>query len=117
MLTRMKDSLPKTFSQRACEVIKKIPRGKVATYGQVAALAGNPLAARQIAWVLNSNWRSDNLPWHRIIGGKGRISLMPGNGYETQRSLLLREGIKFGNDDSINLDLYQWNPKRAHKRK
>lgn len=111
----MKESTPKTFTECAIDVIKKIPRGRVATYGQIAALAGNPMAARQIAWILNSNWKCDKLPWQRIIGSKGRISLPSGNGLETQRSLLRREGVSVTNDGAIDLDRFQWNPKKISR--
>jgi len=103
----------KTFSERAKEVIRKIPRGKVATYGQIAAYAGNPLGSRQVAYVLHSSSRKDKLPWHRVINAKGKISLPPGEGYEIQRLLLAREGIRFKSDDAIDLDLYLWTP--THK--
>ena len=53
------------------EIISKIPKGKVATYGQVAALAGNPRAARTVGWVLNSHSKSSELPWQRVINAKG----------------------------------------------
>jgi methylated-DNA-protein-cysteine methyltransferase-like protein len=66
-----------SFSQRVKDVIKKIPRGKIATYGQSAACAGNPRAARQVVWTLNSSSRKDKLPWHRVINSKGQISLKP----------------------------------------
>jgi methylated-DNA-protein-cysteine methyltransferase-like protein len=99
-----------TFFQRARNVIKKIPPGRVATYGQIAALAGNPRGARQISWVLHSSSRKENLPWHRVINSKGRISLKPGYGYEIQKQLLEQEGVLFDNDDSIDLDRYLWHP-------
>ena len=82
-----------SFSQRIKDIIKKIPRGKVATYGQIATMAGNPRAARQVVRILHSSSRKDRLPWHRVINSKGRISLKPGFGYETQKSLLLKERI------------------------
>lgn len=100
--------MDETFSERAKRIIKKIPRGKVATYGQIAACAGNPLGSRQVAYLLHASSRKDKLPWHRVINGQGRISLRPGEGYETQKMLLLKEGIKFGKDDIVNFDKYRW---------
>jgi methylated-DNA-protein-cysteine methyltransferase-like protein len=108
----MKELLTPKFSDKAKQIIKKIPRGKVATYGQVAALAGNPLDARQVAWVLHSSSRKDKLPWHRVINRAGRISLARGQGYETQKALLKKEGLRFGKGDEIDLNLYQWTPRR-----
>ena len=96
------------FSRRAKQLIKQIPLGKVATYGQIAIRAGNPRAARQVAWLLSSSSKKDNLPWHRVINSKGRISLPLYQGYELQKALLEQEGIKFNEDDSINLEIYRW---------
>jgi methylated-DNA-protein-cysteine methyltransferase-like protein len=101
-----------TFTQKAKALIKRVPKGRVATYAQIAALAGSPLGARQVVRVLHACSRSDNLPWHRIINAQGRIALKPGQGYEEQRSLLMAEGVAFAADGSIDLKKYQWNPKR-----
>jgi methylated-DNA-protein-cysteine methyltransferase related protein len=87
-----------TFYLRAIKVIKKIPYGKVATYGQIALLAGNPRAARQISWILRSSSEKYSLPWHRIINRDGKISLRKSEGYELQETLLIKEGIIFENE-------------------
>jgi methylated-DNA-protein-cysteine methyltransferase related protein len=113
----MKTKQPLTFSEKAKSLIKKIPRGKVATYGQIAALAGNPLAARQVAWLLHSSSRKDKLPWHRVINKLGRISLPRGHGYETQKALLIKEGLKFRRNDEIDLNRYLWIPYRKSHNK
>jgi len=105
-----KTSQCSSFSQRVKKIIQKIPKGKVATYGQVAVYAGHPRAARQVVWILNSSSRKDKLPWHRVINRKGSISLKPGYGYEIQKGLLRKEGVKFGKDDKIDFDLYLWIP-------
>jgi len=97
-----------SFHQRVIEVIKKIPRGKVATYGQIAAYAGNPRGARQVVRALHSSSRKHNLPWHRVVNSKGRISLRPGDGYEKQKALLKEEGITFDQRDTIDLERYLW---------
>lgn len=96
------------LSERIKAVIRRIPKGKVATYGQVAAMAGNPLAARQVVRILHSSSRKDKLPWHRVINSKGTISLEPGFGYEDQRALLVKEGVKFDRNDRIDLALFLW---------
>lgn len=96
------------FTQRVKQIIKKIPRGKVATYGQIAAYAGNPRAARQVAWILSSSSSKDKLPWHRVINRKGRISLEPNHGYEIQKMLLKKEGVKFDKSEAIDLELFLW---------
>ena len=96
------------FSQRVKDVIKRIPRGKVATYGQIAAMAGNPRGARQVVWLLHSSAMKDKLPWHLVINKQGKISLGPGRGYEIQRQLLENEGVRFGLQDRIDLDKFLW---------
>jgi len=98
------------FSQRVKDIIKQIPRGKVATYGQIAAFAGSPRAARQVVRLLHSSSRKDKLPWHRVINSQGKISLKPGFGYEEQRKLLEREGVKFNLYGVIDFDRYLWAP-------
>ena len=103
----IKDS---SLGQRVKDVIKKVPKGKVATYGQIAALAGNPRAARQVVRILHSSSEKDKLPWHRIVNRQGRIALKPGYGYEIQRELLRQEGIRFDKDDTIDFDRYLWSP-------
>jgi methylated-DNA-protein-cysteine methyltransferase-like protein len=70
----------------------KIPRGKVATYGQVARAAGHPGAARQVAWALHA--AKGGLPWHRVVGAGGRI-LLPGSQGLEQRLRLEQEGVRF----------------------
>jgi len=87
------------FHQCIVDVIRRIPRGKVASYGQVAAIAGEPRAARQVVRVLHSLSDKHRLPWHRVINKQGRISLPKGGGFELQMSLLKKEGIRFGLDD------------------
>ncbi|MCK4225040.1 MAG: MGMT family protein [candidate division Zixibacteria bacterium] len=99
-----------SFSQSVKNIVKKIPPGRVATYGQIAAYAGNPRAARQVVWILHSSSRKDRLPWHRVINREGRISLEPNHGYEIQKELLRKEGIKFDKNDAIDFDRYLWSP-------
>ena len=101
-----------SFHHKAKQVIKKIPRGKVATYGQIAALAGNPRAARQVVRVLHSCAEKDKLPWHRVINSKGGISLRPGQGYELQRAMLRDEGVILKDNDLIDLKRHQWAPRK-----
>lgn len=101
-----------TFHQRLVGLIKKIPQGKVATYGHIARMAGNPRAARQVVWVLNSYWKKEKLPWHRVINSRGQISLKPGQGYELQKSLLEKEGVLFDDHNRVNLERFLWTPRK-----
>jgi len=91
-------------------VIKAIPRGKVATYSQVAALAGNHRAARQVVRVLHASSAKERLPWHRVINSRGGISLERGRGFEEQKRLLIREGVRVNDGGRIGLDEFQWEP-------
>jgi methylated-DNA-protein-cysteine methyltransferase-like protein len=75
--------------------VRKVPRGKVSTYGGVAQAAGFPGRARQVAWALRAG--GPDLPWHRIIGAGGRI-LLPGESGLEQRLRLRQEGVRFTGD-------------------
>ncbi len=99
------------FTDRVKARIKKIPRGRVACYGQIATMAGSPRGARQVVRILHSSSEKDNLPWHRVINKQGKIALKPGAGYELQKSLLEGEGVVFGLRDQIDLKRYQWSPR------
>jgi len=101
-------NMKQSFTERLKALIKQIPTGKVATYGQIALYGGNPRASRQVAWILHSSSTKDNLPWHRVINSKGRISLPKDRGYDIQKKLLENEGVVFDEDDFIDLDDYIW---------
>lgn len=90
-----------SFYKRVISAIKSIPKGKVVSYGQVAEAAGNPRAARQVAYILHSSTGKHNLPWHRVVNSRGTLSLKPGSGYETQKKLLEKEGVLFDNKDFV----------------
>lgn len=96
------------FTETVLKIIKSIPEGRVMTYGRVAALAGNPRGARQVARILHSMTKKHNLPWHRIINSQGRISVFPHCGFEVQKALLESEGIEFFTDGSCDLSTYMW---------
>lgn len=98
------------FTERVVRLIRSIPRGRVASYGQIAALAGFPAASRQVVRLLHSLSGKEHLPWHRVINSRGTISLT-GQDYELQRGLLEDEGIEFGLGDRINLKRFLWRPK------
>ena len=83
--------------------IRKIPRGKVATYGQVAAVAGFPRAARQVVWALNA---FQGLPWHRVVGAGGAIRLSGEQAME-QRLRLEMEGVTF-RGSRVHMARHQW---------
>ncbi|MGD0588613.1 MAG: MGMT family protein [Thermoplasmata archaeon] len=97
-------------------MIAGVPRGKVITYGQVAAAGGFPGAARLTVWALQ---RSQGLPWHRVVGAGGRIALLGEEGQE-QRLLLEIEGVTF-RGGRVRMDLHNWTPRNrrraCHRRK
>jgi methylated-DNA-protein-cysteine methyltransferase-like protein len=96
-------------SRRIIDLIRCIPRGRVATYGQIAVMAGMPRGARQVARLLHSSSSAHRLPWHRVINASGGISLPAGSGRELQRSLLEKEGVIFL-CGKVNLRHYAWRP-------
>lgn len=98
------------FTTEVIEVIRSIPQGKVATYGGIARLAGNPRAARQVARILHACAEKEALPWHRVINREGRISLKSPHGCEEQRELLEQEGVIFDAEDQIELTRFEWQP-------
>ena len=89
-------------------LIQNIPKGKVLTYGKIAKLAGNPRAARQVAWTLNSSTEKYGLPWHRVINSKGLIALNSEEGRNQQKCMLIQEGIEFIDEFKIDLNKYLW---------
>ena len=93
--------------EKIYEVVKSIPKGKVATYGQVALLAGNPRWARVVGYALHVNPEPGVIPCHRVVNREGRVA--PGfafGGEGVQRQLLESEGIVFKTDGSIDLKEY-----------
>ncbi|MBN2170359.1 MAG: MGMT family protein [Candidatus Krumholzibacteriota bacterium] len=94
---------------RIYAVVRRIPRGRVATYGQVALLAGLPGQARQVGYALNAMPAEDTAPWHRVINAKGMISARGDPQWEDyQRHLLEAEGVEFDANERIDLGRYQW---------
>ncbi len=104
------------FYQRVYQIVEQIPAGKVATYGQIAALAGSPKAARQVGWVLHSlkGNQLKQIPWHRVINSRGYISTTcREHSALLQKKLLKQEGVKINKNNSgwkINLNKYLWRP-------
>jgi len=98
------------FTQSVINIIKKIPEGKVMTYGQIAREAGSPRAARQVVRVLHSMSRKHHLPWHRVINSKGHIGLQDEESYQDQLLSLESEGIEVGLNGVIDLERYRYHP-------
>ena len=94
---------------RIYRIVRHIPRGRVATYGLVARLAGQPGAARTVGWALSALPEDSDVPWWRVINAAGRISLAADDHSAVfQRALLLREGVRFAPGGAVNLSRYGW---------
>jgi len=95
---------------RILAVVDSIPRGRVATYGQIAREAGLPRNARLVGRLLGTLPSKSSLPWHRVINSAGRISLRPGSSVARQRRLLAREGVRISPAGRIDLARFRWHP-------
>ena len=99
----------KSNYRKIYDVVLQIPRGKVATYGQVAQLAGLGGHARMVGYALHNLPENSVIPWQRVINAKGQISFPPDSPHwNLQRALLEAEGIRFDEDDKISLACYRW---------
>lgn len=98
--------------RRIYQVVRKIPKGRVATYGQVAALAGLPGQPRLVGYALHSCPEEESIPWQRVINARGEISMRAeAEGRESlQRTLLETEGVRFDARGRVDLDRYRWDP-------
>ncbi len=99
-----------TFKQAVMKQVSKVPKGKLVSYGQVAAACGNPRAARQVGWALHTLDGHNTVPWWRVINTQGYISIK-GNFYSTplaQKKLIEDEGIPVSKDFKIDLEKYRF---------
>jgi len=112
---RRVDSAESTF-QRIYSTVRRIPPGRVATYGQIATLAGLPGRARQVGYALAALPNGSSVPWHRVINAQGRLSLertMPGGGV-VQRQRLEQEGIVF-DGRRVSLQRFGWKARQSRR--
>ena len=97
---------------RIYAVVARVPSGSVATYGQVAELAGLPGCARQVGYALHALPADESIPWQRVINAKGEVSPRSEPGMDRlQRILLEDEGVVFDANGRIDLSCYQWRPR------
>ena len=97
-----------SFFETVYEICGQIPRGRVATYGQIALLAGNPRMARQVGWALHVNPRPGEIPCHRVLNRFGGLCTgFAFGGIEVQRRLLEEEGVRV-NENAVDLTRYRW---------
>lgn len=93
---------------RIYTVVRQIPPGKVATYGQIASIVGD-CTARMVGYAMAAVKEQDKVPWHRVINAQGKISLRAdGGGAVEQKSRLEAEGVVFGVQDKVALNRYRW---------
>jgi len=107
---------PAASHARIHAVVRRIPRGRVASYGQVAELAGLPGAARLVGYALSALGPGSGVPWQRVVNARGALSPRSEPWAELeQRRRLEREGVRLGRDGRIDLDRHGWRPRRGKK--
>ena len=98
----------KNSYERIYEVVKKIPRGRVASYGQIAALAGNPRWARVVGYALHVNPDPETIPCYRVVNREGRLSeSFAFGGVNRQKQLLEQEGVEI-KDNCVDMERFRW---------
>ena len=106
------DQGPNGVHETFRRIVRLIPEGRVATYGQIAALANRPRNARQVGYAL-ARLNDETVPWHRVVNVRGSISdrgFDPLESVERQRFLLQEEGVVFDRRGRIDLDRFGWRP-------
>ncbi len=97
--------------ERIYAVVRRIPRGRVASYGQVAALAGNPRWSRVVGYALHVNPDPGEIPCYRVVTKDGGLSeAFAFGGINVQRELLERDGVEFTPDGRVVMEKYRWKP-------
>jgi len=116
-IPQRKAASPRGIFGEVCKVVARIPRGRVATYGQIARIVGLPGGARTVGWAMRAmpgNLRvgGRRVPWHRVINAEGGISSRGGSPFRDeaarQAARLRREGIAVSRDGRIDLDFHLW---------
>jgi len=97
-----------TFRTRVQAIVRAVPRGRVVTYGQVAALAGKPRAAREVGWIAAAG--GPGIPWQRVVNRFGGLATGYTGGRAGHRRALRREGVRVSKAFTVNLRRYQWLP-------
>ena len=95
-----------TLFSKIYALTRKIPQGKVASYGQIARALGMPHGARTVGWAMHDC--PEDVPWHRVVNAQGKISARPTLGFHTQRARLKSEGVRFDREGKIDLKKYGW---------
>jgi methylated-DNA-protein-cysteine methyltransferase-like protein len=98
------------FAKRVYATVAKIPSGKVATYKQIATLAGNPKAARAVGRLMGRNREPKKIPCHRVVGAGGALVGYAFRGVEAKRAKLMGEGVRF-TGMRVAMPLHHWRPR------
>lgn len=101
--------------ERIYAAVRRVPRGRVTTYGDIARIAGIPGHARQVGYALHHLSSATAVPWQRVVNAAGAISLAPARGGINQRILLEREGVRFDAGGRVRLADYRWAPRRQKR--
>lgn len=96
-----------TYQQAVYNIVRQIPSGLVASYGQIARIAGGGVTPRMVGYALAALPQGSNVPWQRVINAQGKISL-PGFGRIMQEKLLRDEGVVFGPEGNVDFDEFGW---------
>ena len=96
------------FRDRVYKIVAQIPRGRVVTYGQVAALCGRPRAARIVGGI--AHWGDQSLPWQRVVHKDGSLAAGYPGGVEGHKQVLEAEGIRVSKDYKVDIEILKWNP-------
>jgi methylated-DNA-protein-cysteine methyltransferase-like protein len=103
-----KRSGPQGLYERIYDVVSSVPRGRVATYGQVAEIVGR-CTPRLVGYAMASLPAGRHVPWHRVINGRGEISFpRDSEGYQAQRGMLEAEGVQFDDRGKVDLRVFGW---------
>lgn len=100
----------KNYFEKVYDIVKRIPKGKVASYGQIARLLGNPRASRAVGYALHANPYPGVVPCHRVVNRVGRLA--PGfafGGEDIQKEMLEAEGVAVDSDYLVDMNKYGWN--------
>jgi methylated-DNA-protein-cysteine methyltransferase-like protein len=103
------------FQKAVLQIVAHVPQGKVTSYGAVAAMAGQPRAARGVGWILNRLEPGTDLPWWRVVNRDGGLSTykLPTGAGPLQKALLEKEGVTFGPDERVADETRWWRPDLA----
>jgi methylated-DNA-protein-cysteine methyltransferase-like protein len=98
-------------------LVRKVPRGSVASYGDIAAMCKSSVSARTVGWAMSV--APEGVPWHRVVNHQGRLSIGHRSVLlqELQKNLLQAEGVSFIESDRVDIERHRWNPRKRQRPK